>query len=314
MPSDQGSRQLAAAEPSGRLFKATKAFERLGHQLQRVMLSSDVPTDEGRTETTSPSAPTARKKRTKKTPRVKYWTLPTMSSGTFNPRLLTERQQLQYLAQKSIGRETEDSLEMSPLRLDRIKLEEMRSMRLSSELSMVHDKTALPSSPLMGSSSSVTRSTIDIHTRRPARRALKRQLFPDPLDNKYATSVMNPDADASILDGNHALLLKADTIAFSRPPAVALTADTSTAFIAPTASTSPTTPTALTSPTADSSSAHENRFGDSLRQPVKKLLSFVESVRRRHLDSLLASMARRLGVSETAPEMTEKRRKLSKLL
>lgn len=60
--------------------------------------------------------------------KVKYWTLPTMSSGTFNPSMLTARQQLQYLAQKSKLGADSDSLEMSPLRLDRIKFEEMKSL------------------------------------------------------------------------------------------------------------------------------------------------------------------------------------------
>ena len=65
--------------------------------------------------------------------KVKYWTLPTMSSGTFNPSMLTARQQLQYLAQKSKLGEESESLELSPLRLDRIKFEEMRSMSLKEQ-------------------------------------------------------------------------------------------------------------------------------------------------------------------------------------
>ena len=84
----------------------------------------------------SDSVPQAKSsKKRKSMPRVKYWTLPTVSSGTFDPRFLTERQQLQYLAAQK-ERAAEDSgdaelmmLEMSPLRLDRIKLEEMRSMK-----------------------------------------------------------------------------------------------------------------------------------------------------------------------------------------
>ena len=67
------------------------------------------------------------KKRAKN--RIKYWSLPTVSSGTFDPRLLTERQQLAYLAQKSRG-VGDDALEVSPLRLDRLKLEEKRMMSL----------------------------------------------------------------------------------------------------------------------------------------------------------------------------------------
>jgi hypothetical protein len=68
------------------------------------------------------------KARTRVQKKVKYWALPTMSSGTFNPSMLTARQQLQYLAQKSKLGEESDSLELSPLRLDRIKFEEMKSM------------------------------------------------------------------------------------------------------------------------------------------------------------------------------------------
>ena len=52
-----------------------------------------------------------------------------MSSGTFDPSMLTARQQLQYLAQKSKLGEESESLELSPLRLDRIKFEEMKSLK-----------------------------------------------------------------------------------------------------------------------------------------------------------------------------------------
>ena len=88
------------------------------------------------------------KKRTKSRHRiqkkVKYWTLPTMSSGTFNPSMLTARQQLQYLAQKSkLGSES-DSLEMSPLRLDRIKFEEMKSLSSSSTSSTTINSSSSP--------------------------------------------------------------------------------------------------------------------------------------------------------------------------
>jgi hypothetical protein len=66
--------------------------------------------------------------------KVKYWILPTMSSGTFDPSMLTARQQLQYLAQKSKLGEESESLELSPLRLDRIKFEEMKSMSPKEQL------------------------------------------------------------------------------------------------------------------------------------------------------------------------------------
>lgn len=56
--------------------------------------------------------------------------MPTVSSGTFDPRFLTERQQLQYLAQKTLSSGGDDTLEVSPLRLDRIKLEEKRMLEL----------------------------------------------------------------------------------------------------------------------------------------------------------------------------------------
>lgn len=83
------------------------------------------------------------KKKSKTKPRsqkkVKYWTLPTMSNGTFNPSMLTARQQLQYLSQKSKLGEESDSLELSPLRLDRIKFEEMKS--LNSDLKNSHEST-----------------------------------------------------------------------------------------------------------------------------------------------------------------------------
>lgn len=68
------------------------------------------------------------KSRSRAQKKVKYWTLPTMSNGTFNPSMLTARQQLQYLAQKSKLGEESDSLELSPFRLDRIKFEEMKSL------------------------------------------------------------------------------------------------------------------------------------------------------------------------------------------
>lgn len=92
------------------------------------------------------------KKRSKTRPRtqkkVKYWTLPTMSSGTFNPSMLTARQQLQYLAQKSKLGEESDSLEMSPLRLDRIKFEEMKSMSGSGSNGINKDEATSPKEPI----------------------------------------------------------------------------------------------------------------------------------------------------------------------
>lgn len=103
------------------------------------MLSSDMYYDEDISSENSAnennlgsSGSSNRRKRSKKTARVKYWTLPTMSSGTFDPNMLTERQQLQYLKSKGASSgngANEDMLEYSPLRLDRIKLEEMRSMK-----------------------------------------------------------------------------------------------------------------------------------------------------------------------------------------
>ena len=101
---------------------------------------------------------TKNKSRSRTQKKVKYWTLPTMSSGTFNPSMLTARQQLQYLAQKSKLGEESDSLELSPLRLDRIKFEEMKSMTTASKdqehgnnnnISVNHNLTGnfVPSSP-----------------------------------------------------------------------------------------------------------------------------------------------------------------------
>lgn len=107
---------------------------------------------------------TKSKSRSRSQKKVKYWTLPTMSNGTFNPSMLTARQQLQYLAQKSKLGEESDSLELSPLRLDRIKFEEMKS--LTGNSGKEHDNSTSPkaannsivgspSSPLNRSSSKV---------------------------------------------------------------------------------------------------------------------------------------------------------------
>jgi hypothetical protein len=89
--------------------------------------------------TANPATTSASNKKARSRPRsgsnkkIKYWTLPTMSSGTFNPSMLTARQQLAYLAQKSRLGEESDSLELSPLRLDRIKFEEMKSLTLKEQ-------------------------------------------------------------------------------------------------------------------------------------------------------------------------------------
>lgn len=111
---------------------------------------------------------TKSKSRSRSQKKVKYWTLPTMSNGTFNPSMLTARQQLQYLSQKSKLGEESDSLEMSPLRLDRIKFEEMKSLTGNSgkehENSATSPKTAnsstgSPSSPSNRSTSSKVGTT-----------------------------------------------------------------------------------------------------------------------------------------------------------
>jgi hypothetical protein len=104
--------------------------------------------------------------RKRRQPRVKYWTLPTVSSGTFDPRFLTERQALHYLAHRQRSdanpsanpdSEAEQMLEWSPLRLDHIKLQEMRSLRSekqSSPASSVNGRPSILGAKAPGSSGS----------------------------------------------------------------------------------------------------------------------------------------------------------------
>ena len=144
-------------------------------------LSSEIDPQNGNESNTGNGAIIS-KKRSKTRPRsqkkVKYWTLPTMSSGTFNPSMLTARQQLQYLAQKSKLGEESESLELSPLRLDRIKFEEMRSLNAGGANKEQHE-----SSPSPSSSSSHTKESISPKSNSHSR--IQSPLSPSP---RYSSS------------------------------------------------------------------------------------------------------------------------------
>ena len=263
------------------------------------------------------------KKRSKTRPRshkkVKYWTLPTMSTGTFNPSMLTARQQLQYLAQKSKLGEESDSLELSPLRLDRIKFEEMKSMSAGSNhgvnkeqnesgfniKELTSPKTPSRDSSLINNLSSPSPRNSSRHQQQssslPARGSkLKEEIASSPT-RKLLKSKKSKKTETVTLDKSYNLSVsmkdKKDTTSTSSTDIPGDNVSVSNESICSSSITENSVEPAATS--------RASFFGT-----VKGLLFDYKETRRNHFETFLKDFAKRLGLSPDNEIIKKKREEI----
>lgn len=238
------------------------------------------------------------KKRTKPRPRtqkkVKYWTLPTMSTGTFNPSMLTARQQLQYLSQKSKLGEESESLELSPLRLDRIKFEEMRSMSAGSSSkeqnennasvqvspkSIARDQQTQTFSPRAGSKLKDEIASSPTNMQRKVKK-------PKKSGSSSAFTVCKTKTESVVIEKSSR---NVPITVLNLPAAVVLCP----AVISPLSAISPAINVLSPSDSSDVTVESRPSFFDS----VKGLLFDYNQHRRNHFETFLKDFSKRLGLS-----------------
>lgn len=268
--------------------------------------------------TESPSAKKRSKSRQRAQKKVKYWTLPTMSSGTFNPSMLTARQQLQYLAQKSKLGEESDSLELSPLRLDRIKFEEMKSLSSKEqENSMPSNKPQMltgPSSPLSTNSTlskSQSSPSARSNSKQPQRSSkLKEEVSSSPLrESTKAARMKNSNSKAkkvkSSAEESDTLAIKSDNV-IQLPPSSqtevtkSISKDTEENVKSMTESDHNNTAAingSIDNVCINPASLSVELPKTSLFESARNFLFNYNDNRRKHFDNFLKDFAKRLGLS-----------------
>lgn len=244
------------------------------------------------------------KKRTKSRPRtqkkVKYWTLPTMSSGTFNPSMLTARQQLQYLSQKSKLGEESDSLELSPLRLDRIKFEEMKSMSAGGSKEQNETNASQVSPKPRDSSRAQNQQFQDQQTFSPrASSKLKEEMARSPSNKERKVKKSKKAVNLFTVRETKSFAVEKDSIS-ARSPATVITPPI-TAI----------SPVSVLSSSDSPSSYVQVEKQSSFLGTVKGLIFDYNQHRRNHFENFLKDFAKRLGLSPVDEIVQKKREEIT---